>query len=300
MTAEPVWDPLGRRAELPLEGVFFPLGFRLNIRTNSPAILEAAAEAFPETEALDVEAPPAFLEVIVAAEGPTADRPPQHRARGEQVVLALDANHCGLIDVGGNRIALWLADATLRDAERVRRDWLEGPVFTLLSERWLVPIHASCVESQGRGVLLCGPSGAGKSTLALTLARQGWHFVTDDVAYLLRSDPSVLLGRSRRVRLKRACAVQMADPEELGLRSSWRTTPAALIFLDRGPGRMSRTPIDPAEALRQLALTLPYCEARQEQLAALESLKQLPIFRLRYQEAEAAVGLVEQALGRSD
>jgi len=299
MTADPVWDPLGRRAELPLEGVFLPLGFRLSIRTNSPAILEAAAAAFPETEELDGDFAPALLEAIVDEQGSAAEKPPRFRGRGGLISLTADAENCGAIDVGSNRIVLWLAAATLRDAERLRREWLEGPVFTLLSERFLTPIHASCAAREGRGALLCGPSGAGKSTLALTLAKQGWHFVTDDVAYLLRSDPSVLLGRSRRVRLKRTCAVQMADPEELGLRSSWRTTPSALIFLDRGAGRMSLTPIDPAEALRQLALTLPYCEARQEQLAALESLRPLPIFRLRYEQADEAVELVGRALRHS-
>lgn len=41
-------------------------------------------------------------------------------------------------------------------------------------------LHASCVSTGGRGLLLLGPSGAGKSDLALRLIGRGFVLVADD------------------------------------------------------------------------------------------------------------------------
>jgi HPr kinase/phosphorylase len=41
-------------------------------------------------------------------------------------------------------------------------------------------LHASCVASDGRGLLILGPSGAGKSGLALALLSRGALLVADD------------------------------------------------------------------------------------------------------------------------
>lgn len=45
----------------------------------------------------------------------------------------------------------------------------------------IVPyIHASCVEKNGRGILIRGHSGAGKSAFALALMNHGFRLVADD------------------------------------------------------------------------------------------------------------------------
>ncbi len=49
-------------------------------------------------------------------------------------------------------------------------------------------IHATCVEVDGRGVLLRGPTGAGKSDLALRLIDAGAVLVADDQVVLGRVD----------------------------------------------------------------------------------------------------------------
>jgi serine kinase of HPr protein (carbohydrate metabolism regulator) len=41
-------------------------------------------------------------------------------------------------------------------------------------------LHASCVASGGRAVLIAGPSGSGKSDLALRLLDRGFTLVSDD------------------------------------------------------------------------------------------------------------------------
>jgi len=41
-------------------------------------------------------------------------------------------------------------------------------------------LHASCVATEGRAVLIAGPSGSGKSDLALRLLDRGFTLVSDD------------------------------------------------------------------------------------------------------------------------
>jgi serine kinase of HPr protein (carbohydrate metabolism regulator) len=41
-------------------------------------------------------------------------------------------------------------------------------------------VHASCVASEGRAVLITGPSGSGKSDLTLRLLDRGFTLVSDD------------------------------------------------------------------------------------------------------------------------
>src|SRR6059058_6250326 len=47
-------------------------------------------------------------------------------------------------------------------------------------------VHASCVASNGRAVLISGPSGAGKSDLALRLLDRGFTLVSDDQTIVRR------------------------------------------------------------------------------------------------------------------
>jgi serine kinase of HPr protein (carbohydrate metabolism regulator) len=48
-------------------------------------------------------------------------------------------------------------------------------------------IHAGCVSSGGRGVLIAGRSGSGKSDLALRLIDRGARLVSDDYTVLHRA-----------------------------------------------------------------------------------------------------------------
>ena len=57
------------------------------------------------------------------------------------------------------------------------------------------PVHASCVDLDGQGVLITGASGRGKSTLALALIGQGARLVADDRVALVRTGETVTATR---------------------------------------------------------------------------------------------------------
>ena len=57
-----------------------------------------------------------------------------------------------------------------------------------LAWRGAVPLHASAVTIDVRGIILCGTSGAGKSTLTASLIGQGAQFIGDDLTILWPTD----------------------------------------------------------------------------------------------------------------
>ena len=59
---------------------------------------------------------------------------------------------------------------------------LLGPALAILAhQRSLIPLHACCVEVDGRAVAVTGPSGAGKSTLAAAFVHAGHRVLSDDL-----------------------------------------------------------------------------------------------------------------------
>jgi len=55
-------------------------------------------------------------------------------------------------------------------------------IFTRIRSHLL--FHAAALEDHGKGVIIAADSGCGKTTLTLALVRQGFKFLSDDVAAL--------------------------------------------------------------------------------------------------------------------
>src|SRR5579885_3318836 len=73
----------------------------------------------------------------------------------------------------------------LRFPYHLRYELIEFAVFTLAARaQSLVPLHAACVGSGGRGLLLLGASGAGKSTAMLHCALAGLDLVSEDSLFV--------------------------------------------------------------------------------------------------------------------
>jgi hypothetical protein len=66
--------------------------------------------------------------------------------------------------------------------------YLLGPVLGFVMRlRGTVPMHASAVAIDGRGLLFLGPEGAGKSTTVAAFARMGVPVLSDDIVPLVTS-----------------------------------------------------------------------------------------------------------------
>jgi hypothetical protein len=73
----------------------------------------------------------------------------------------------------------------LRFPYHTRYEYIEFAVFTLAARvQGLIPLHAACIGSAGRGILLMGPSGSGKSTVALHSLLQGLDFLAEDAVFV--------------------------------------------------------------------------------------------------------------------
>jgi hypothetical protein len=73
----------------------------------------------------------------------------------------------------------------LRFPYHLRYELIEFAVFTLAARAQnLMPLHAACVGSGGRGLLLLGASGAGKSTALLHCALAGLDLVSEDSLFV--------------------------------------------------------------------------------------------------------------------
>ncbi len=84
--------------------------------------------------------------------------------------------------------AIERADHVISQSEAIQL-FLLGTCFgALLIQRDIFPLHGSCVEKDGEGIVLIGDSGAGKSTIARAFINQGWRLVSDDVIAVTEND----------------------------------------------------------------------------------------------------------------
>ncbi len=63
-------------------------------------------------------------------------------------------------------------------------------------------LHASCVASEGRAVLIGGPSGSGKSDLALRLLDRGFTLVSDDRTIVRKDGPRLVASAPETIKGK--------------------------------------------------------------------------------------------------
>jgi hypothetical protein len=179
-------DPLGCHEPLPLVRRFYPIGYALEIATNSEDVIAAAEENWGWFKPA-FSSEPLRVRIAVSAT-PQAGRPdtPSFRAMGHLISIISDRANFAVCDLRDGFAFCRLTEKVAQDRTWMRQRFLDGMVLCMLVCREVTPIHASCVMKNGRGLLLCGRSGAGKSSMAFACASRGWTFVTDDVAYLRR------------------------------------------------------------------------------------------------------------------
>ncbi|HEV3202363.1 MAG TPA: hypothetical protein VGZ73_30915 [Bryobacteraceae bacterium] len=307
-------DPLLHDIDLPLVGTYFAHGFPVEIATNSPDILEAAAESWGMYQR-EFDQEPVELRIVVQPQGDLAPAP-AFRAQRHYFSIVGDRDNYAFYDSSAMFGWCMVSEKTAADHAWFRCHFLETMVYMLLAQRYTVAVHAACVALHGSGVLLCGWSGAGKSTLAFACARAGWTYLGDDSTWLLAGEERMVVGRPHMVRL-RADAPRLF-PELEGyaptaspngkltievplsffpnIRTASRCRIGCVVMLDRQGGVGARAEAMPAsEIVERLIGDMPSYggEVRALVVKTVRKLLSVPAYRLTYGPLDEAVTALE-------
>ena len=310
-------DPLRIETDLPLEGTYYPVGFRLHIATNSRDVLEAAEESWGH-QRQEHDCQPIEFRVVVQPEGELCGIA-SHRAHGNLYSVVCDPWNHAALDTRALTGSMFVSQRTAAEHSWLRWFFVESLAYTLLSQRYVVPVHSACVARNGLGIMLCGRSGAGKSTLAYACARAGWTYVSDDCVFLIPDSSRIAIGRSRQIRFRpdapglfpelagfmvRArpngkVSIEVSMSELPELRTAARAPVGAVAFLDRGSGF---TPclqrMDGDEAVDRVMADMPSygSEVNAMHERTVARLAEVPAFRMQYESLNEAIGLLGQLI----
>jgi hypothetical protein len=306
-------DPVCAHVELKHRAIFHPLGFPLELSSNSEEVIAAAAESWNGFAAL-FKGWRIRLRVYVH-EGTGRDCPPTPVCRQQRHILAnvADAETYSINDFAQGFTYAYLPRAVLSHKAYLRYFFLESAAMGHIANRYTTPIHAACLELDGRGILLCGDSGAGKSTLAYACAQAGWTYISDDASYLLndRTD-CVVTGNYLQFRFRPETAELFPELKGqpvttragIGKPSvEWKSTAinhikraatsriAYVVFLSRRSAKHQELDVFPKEVARRFIQqnlnSLPDVRATQE--TRINALLRLKTLDLHYHELSYAV-----------
>jgi hypothetical protein len=230
-----------------------------------------------------------------------------------------------LVDQLDRRVIGSFTGATARDLAYWKRVILPVLAGIASASVGVTPLHCACLVKNGRGLLLSGESGAGKSTLALSLALNGFSFLSDDCTYLSRSASELrcwglptpvkllpdavryfprLLGFDPGVSLNGELSFEVDPTETFGVSRSLSCVPRWLVFLQRRAGTGANFErINASEAAVRLTADLellPACLARQREyeLGSIDALSRQKAWIFRHDlSPSAAAKVLEEFCG---
>ena len=307
-------DPIRSMTELPLRALYFPLGFALEIHTNSPAVLAAAEQSWGFFQP-KFSYPPLTLRLGVTGNVPGSSSvlpEPVCRSQGNLLSNIADAHNFVISDLNAGFSFGWITQQTSETSLYLRYHILEAAALCMISALRVIALHAACVAPNGHGMLLCGDSGAGKSTLAFAGARAGWTFVSDDASYLpFDREDRMVVGNCHQVRLRESSvqffpelegrpitpraagkpSIEIPTAELPKLITADTATIKSIIFLNRrhveAPGLFSFRKETALSWFKKTPLKSPMSCVAQE--AAIHHLIDVEIFELRYTSLNWAV-----------
>jgi hypothetical protein len=172
-----------------LRGLFGLFRERLEIRTNDARVLAAAEVAFGRFK-VPAGGVPLVAKIVVetdprGAPGHAADaRDLVHDTAGHLLTINLPGALRAVVDGAAGFATAVISEELAAEPRLLRYAVVEAMALAMLTGgRGYVPIHASCVVREGRGVILQAPAGTGKSTLALACANRGWGLLAEDVVF---------------------------------------------------------------------------------------------------------------------
>ena len=309
----------GRARECRMDRVYYPLGFPVRVHANNPLVLTAAERSWGRFNPLFDRVP---LSVKFRVEPDlrsirTLPSAPHHEFKDGKLILSAGPENVLLADLKRGCAIGRISESSVRCQQYFRYHFLEGAVLSLICAQHCTPIHAACIEAEGKGMLLCGDSGEGKSTLAFASARSGCVYISDDASYLVFGSKSPLVvGNCHSVRFRPSAKELFPEiagfpvtPRAAGKPSIeadtaiWpvlRTAPASLVrfivFLNRkwiGDQQLVAVQADRARVWFE-SLRLPVNHRDDLHDAALDQLLTCRVFELRYHDLDWAVTRLKQ------
>jgi hypothetical protein len=311
-------DPTLSKFELGLRGLYYPLGFPLELQTNSPMVIEAASESWgPFSQSFDMAPMRLVLGVKETVDAGPLPAKSIFLAREHLLAAIIDADNFIVCDFQQAYLFGWITPALASDYAALRYRLLTGAVVLMTEHLALAPLHGALIARDDCGVVLCGDSFAGKSTLAYASARAGWTYITDDGTFLVRDrSDRYAVGNPHFIRFRedaRELFPELADQlavvrpnGKIGMEISTRGLPitiapgakiAHVVFLDRnhsGPARLRRYPKDQLQSWCEQFVHLGSDEVRSAQTRCHQRLLDASIWRMSYQTCDDAVRRLEQ------
>ena len=306
-----VSDPLHCDFAMPLRARYFPMGFPVDLETNSPELLSAAADLWSSFPPL-ADTPPVTLRVAVGGRSTVEPRASLPRGQEHLISIIHSPENFAVSDLSGGFGFAWLTQDVAADRAYCRYYFLEPLVYVTLTALHVTPLHASCIALNDRAVVLCGDSGAGKTSLAYACARRGWQYLADDAAHIVRSshDHSVV-GRPYTIRFRESARWLFPElnrftasrrpsgkidfeieTHELGLSIALKCRASHIVFLRREHSSAAAhlRPFPREEAERRLAQVICFGNERirSEQRESIRRFVTLPISELIYGDIESA------------
>ncbi|MGH9613451.1 MAG: hypothetical protein ACRD4P_10260, partial [Bryobacteraceae bacterium] len=310
-------DPLLTGVEFPKSVRIHPLGFPLELATNSDDVIEASLENW-SLFAPAFDQPPMRLSLGVAGSGESRlPAMPEFRSRGHLMSIVSDSANSVVCDLSRGFAFGWVTPATAADHGFLRYHFLDAAILTLTEQLYLAPIHGALIAQNGCGVVLCGESFAGKSTLAYACARSGWTFVADDGTSLVRNapgcygigNPHIIRFRGSSRRFFPELAHRTPAPRangKIGIEVFTRELPICVasgcsidhvVFLDRrqsGPAFLERYSKEKLVEWCSRRISYGDVQVRASQMRAYRRLLGTNVWEMRYSGLHSAVACLEQ------
>jgi hypothetical protein len=309
-------DPVLSAFELPLRQTFYPLGYPLELQTNSAEVIAAASEGWGAFQQAFDEAPVRLCLGVTEWDGGALPLESVVRSREHMMSIIADPENFVVCDFNRGFAFGWVTQNTAADHPLLRYRFLFSGGATLVEQRAFASLHGALVVRNGTGVMLAGDSFAGKSTLAYASARAGWTYVSDDGAFMVRGrddryvvgDPHSirfrpdapelfpeLAGRLVTIRPNGKVAIELLT-RDLALSTAAGCNVDHVVYLNRAPaartclGRISRARV--REDWLHYA-TFGTKEVREAQRHCQERMLAAQLWEMQYSDLDDAVARLE-------